>query len=187
MEKTKEKPVVKRESSLKDKAIDIKGKSYVLVADRIVYFNEKYPNGQITTELLTLGDERVALFQAKVYPDAKDQTRFFTGYSEAIKGDGFINKSAHIENAETSAVGRALAMMGIGVIDSVASVDEINKAEVQSKQKDPFNSALTLIDNAKNPEVLEMLAERVRASENFTETQKTKLLSEIAKKSFDEK
>jgi transcriptional regulator NrdR family protein len=39
-----------------------------------------------------------------------------------------VNKTAALENAETSAVGRALAMMGIGVIESIASVDEINKA-----------------------------------------------------------
>ena len=35
--------------TLVDKAIDIKGKKYVLVSDRVMYFNEKYPNGCIQT------------------------------------------------------------------------------------------------------------------------------------------
>jgi len=107
---------------LKDKAIDFKGKKYVLVSDRVLYFNETYPEGSITTELVT-NDEMVVI-KATVKPNEK-QT--FTGYSQATWGEGYINKTSALENAETSAVGRALAFMGIGVIESIASIDEINK------------------------------------------------------------
>lgn len=113
---------------LKDKAIDIKGKQYVLVSDRIIYFNEKYENGSIITALVSKPDADMVVVKAKVTPDAKNPERYFTGYSQATWGDGMVNKTAALENAETSAVGRALAMMGIGVIDSVASADEMNKA-----------------------------------------------------------
>lgn len=113
---------------LKDKAIDIKGKKYVLVSDRIIYFNETYPDGCVRTELVSDPESELVIVKATIQPDQAFH-RSFTGYSQAIKGDGFINKTAALENAETSAVGRALAMMGIGVIDSVASVDEINKAQ----------------------------------------------------------
>ena len=41
---------IRKMTELKDKAIDIKGKAYVLVSDRIIYFNENYPNGSIVTE-----------------------------------------------------------------------------------------------------------------------------------------
>jgi hypothetical protein len=44
----------------------------------------------------------------------------------------FVNKTSALENCETSAVGRALAFMGIGVIDSIASVDEVNKTTYTS-------------------------------------------------------
>ena len=37
------------DKSLKNRAIDIKGKKYVLVSDRVLYFNENYPNGSIQT------------------------------------------------------------------------------------------------------------------------------------------
>ena len=113
--------------SLKDKAILIKGKAYVLVANRIVYFNETYPKGYIQTQLKSENDSFLVIVKAKITPDISQQDRFFTGYSQAKWGEGYINKTSALENAETSAVGRALAMMGIGVIDSIASVDEINK------------------------------------------------------------
>ena len=115
------------DKSLKEKAIDIKGKKYVLVADRVVFFNDNYTNGSIVTEDHSSGEREK--FKAIVTPNLDKPTRFFTAHSQAVWGDGYINKTSATENCETSAVGRALAMMGIGVIDSIASVDEINKAK----------------------------------------------------------
>ena len=120
---------------LTDKAIDIKWKKYVLVSDRVLYFNETYPNGSITTQRIMTEDSWVEVFKAMVTPDCSKPERYFTGYSQAKRWDWFINKTSALENAETSAVGRALAMMWIGVIDSIASLDEINKAENTAKSQ----------------------------------------------------
>lgn len=120
---------------LKDKAINIKGKKYVLVSDRVLYFNETYDKGSIHTELVSPYNSDLIVMKATIYPTASDEFRYFTGYSQAIIGDGMVNKTAALENAETSAVGRALAMMGIGVIESIASVDEINKAQGSTGQR----------------------------------------------------
>ena len=120
---------VRKMTDLTDKAINIKGKQYVLVSSRILTFNAEYPNGSIRTELISEPTAEVVVIKATVLPDFQNAKRYYTGYSQAKWGDGYINKTSALENAETSAVGRALAMMGIGVIDSVASVDEINKAE----------------------------------------------------------
>ncbi len=109
---------------LADKAIDFKGKKYVLVSDRVLYFNDAYKEGSITTELVSTPDAATVIVKATVKPNDK-QT--FTGYSQATWGEGYINKTSALENAETSAVGRALAFMGIGVIESIASLDEIHK------------------------------------------------------------
>jgi len=128
--------------TLQDKAIDIKGKKYVLVSDRIIFFNDNYKNGSITTELISQVESENIVIKATVIPDASNKDRVFTGYSQATKGDGYINKTSALENAETSAVGRALAMLGIGVIDSVASVDEINKTTHQTKANQPAKSIL---------------------------------------------
>lgn len=119
------------DKSLKDRAINIKGKQYVLVSDRILYFNESYPDGSIECELISEPGDKMVVMRAIVTPDAHNPVRAFTGYSQATWGDGMVNKTSALENCETSAVGRALAMMGIGVIDSVASVDEVNKAQTQ--------------------------------------------------------
>jgi len=119
---------VDKPEQLRDKAIDIKGKKYVLVSDRVIYFNDTYPDGSINTELISDPMSDQVIIKATIYPDSS-HSRGFTGYSQAVKGDGMVNKTSALENAETSAVGRALAMMGIGVLDSIASVDEINKAQ----------------------------------------------------------
>lgn len=119
------------DKTLKDKAIQFKGKAYVLVSDRVNYFNEVYPNGSIQTQLISDPTADMVVVKAIVTPDAKEQ-RCFTGYSQAKWSDtsSFVNKTSALENCETSAVGRALAFMGIGVIDSIASVDEIKKASI---------------------------------------------------------
>ena len=114
------------DKSLKNKAIKIKGKDYVLVSDRVLFFNENFTNGAILTKY-ELNDDTY-IVQATVMPDADNPARCFYGTSQAVIGEGMVNKTAALENAETSAVGRALAMMGIGVLDSIASADEMTKA-----------------------------------------------------------
>lgn len=123
------------DKSLKDKAIDIKGKQYVQVVDRIKYFNENYPHGSIETTLLSNPDSDKIVVKATITIRfitnsgiPVETQRHFTGHSQATVGQGMVNKTAALENAETSAVGRALGMMGIGILDSVASVDEMKKA-----------------------------------------------------------
>lgn len=113
--------------------INIKGKEYVQVKDRIIAFNENYPTGSITTDLVSSPDQKLIIIKAVVTPDVAKPERKFTGYSQAIHGGQGVNATAALENAETSAVGRALGMMGIGVLDSVASADEITKAQNKFK------------------------------------------------------
>lgn len=113
--------------------INIKGKEYVPVSERIKYFNEHYENGAIVTDLISDVASEAIVIKATVYPNGDNQNVRFTGYSQATVGDGYINKTSALENAETSAVGRALGMMGIGITDSVASADEIVKATTTEK------------------------------------------------------
>jgi len=123
--------------SLQDKAVSIKGKQYVLVSDRVLFFNETYKEG--STELLSVPEAERVVVRATVFPEGISG-RFFSGHSQAVIGEGMVNKTSALENAETSAVGRALAMMGIGVIESIASVDEMKKAGVTkaTDEDEPF-------------------------------------------------
>lgn len=110
------------------KTVSIKGREYVTVAERVKAFHEMYPNGSIKTELLSTPEASRIVFRCAVTPDEENATRVFTGYASESIGDGFINKTSAMENAETSAVGRSLGFAGLGVTDSIASVDEITKA-----------------------------------------------------------
>lgn len=111
--------------------VSIKGNQYVLVKDRVAYFNEKYPNGMIQTKVEQV-EKGLWVCESIVTPDADFPGRFFTGHSQAREDSSMINKTSAAENCETSAVGRALAMMGIGVIESIASADEVHKAVNQA-------------------------------------------------------
>jgi len=124
--------------SLKEKAISIKGKKYVLVSDRVLFFNENFPNGKIETRLLSETQATMVVIKAKITPDVNEPKRCFFGHSQAKWGQGLVNETAALENAETSAVGRGLAMLGIGVLESIASADEMNKSMAKTPEN-PIN------------------------------------------------
>ena len=115
------------------KTIDLKGKPYVLINERIRYFRETYADGKILTELLSDKDGR-CIFKTEIFIGAE---LVATGHASEKEGDSFINKTSHYENAETSAVGRALAIFGIGVDNSVASYEEVANAIKQQNAPSP--------------------------------------------------
>lgn len=112
---------------------DIKGKAYAEVNQRIKAFRMLYPNGSIVTELLSNLDG-VCIFKATIM--AEDGSVLGTGTAYEKESSSFINKTSYIENCETSAVGRALGMVGIGIDTSVASYEEVQNAINNQKQKD---------------------------------------------------
>ena len=115
--------------------IDIHGKPYVMVKDRVIHFNGEYPNGSIRSKLVDrIGN--IVIFEATVIPDVDKPERYFTGHAEEEIGSSQINKTSALENCETSAIGRALAMMGIGVEESFASGDEVANAVFQQNEQD---------------------------------------------------
>lgn len=103
---------------------DIKGKQYAEVNQRIKVFRMLFPEGFIRTEILAL-DNGVVTMKAEVGYDDKV---LGTGTAQEKESSSFINKTSYIENCETSAVGRALGMMGIGIDTSVASYEEVENA-----------------------------------------------------------
>lgn len=128
---------------------DIKGKQYAEVNQRIKAFRMVYPNGFIKTEMLS-NENGICIFKATIgytmhIADCDDVGNIKTltdkGY---ILGTGtayekenstFINKTSYIENCETSAVGRALAMCGFGIDTSIASKEEVENAIAQQEEE----------------------------------------------------
>ena len=141
--------------------IDLKGSKYTLVKDRIIYFNETYPNGSIVSELISHPEADMVVVKSTVIPDVSNPSRVFVDYSQAKWGDCFVNKTSALENCSTSAVGRALAMMGIGVIDSVASVDEVNKAEASTPYEPnrTGDKSLNVLNQSQRKRIMELCHE----------------------------
>ena len=113
------------------KTIDIKGKEYVMVNERILHFWNNY-EGSIETELLS-NEDGVCIFKATIYN--QDHKILATGHAYEKEGSTFINKTSYIENCETSAVGRALGLLGIGIETSIATAEEVGNAIKQQEQK----------------------------------------------------
>ena len=122
------------------KTLDVKGKEYAEVNQRIKAFRMLYPEGTIETEMLS-NENGVCVFKAYVsIPVFDEEARsqgiklvshkrlLGTGTAYEKENSTFINKTSYIENCETSAVGRALAMCGIGIDTSVASAEEVQNA-----------------------------------------------------------
>tara|TARA_R100000458_G_C8170701_1_gene171305 strand:+ start:37 stop:678 length:642 start_codon:yes stop_codon:yes gene_type:complete len=122
------------------KTINIHGKQYVEVNERIKYFRENYKGWSLTTEILKLEtitiDEKehlICIMKATVLDDAGKVIG--DGIAEETKGSTYINKTSFVENCQTSAWGRALGNLGIGIDSSIASADEINLAIAQKETK----------------------------------------------------
>lgn len=107
------------------KKVEIKGKYYACVAARVAAFRELCPEGSITTEIVGL-DDGVVTMKATITNDAG--RILATGMAQEKESSSFINKTSFIENCETSAVGRALGMLGIGSDEQMASAEEVANA-----------------------------------------------------------
>lgn len=107
------------------RTVSIKGKEYAQVNDRVKAFRKLCPNGTITTEIEEM-DDGVVTMKATV---ADEEGRVLgTGFAQEKETSSYINKTSYIENCETSAVGRALGFVGIGVDGSMCSAEELVNA-----------------------------------------------------------
>ena len=89
--------------------------SYETVDTRIHRFYESNPEGRILTALIEATDE-VAVFRAEVYTDRRDDRPA-------------VNETSHVENCETSAIGRALANLGYSTKGSRPSREEMASSQ----------------------------------------------------------
>ena len=113
-------------------AIPVKGKSYVMVNKRVEAFRAICPDGAITTDIIS-NEGGVVVMKATVM----DETGkiLATGLSYEKEAASSINKTSYIENCETSAVGRALGFLGIGIDGSLASAEEVANALLQQSEE----------------------------------------------------
>ena len=86
---------------------------YEPVASRLDRFLKAHPDARVITDLVHYLSD-IAVFKAELWLDGEI---IATGWAEEIRGQGNVNKTSHLENCETGAVGRALANAGLSGSD----------------------------------------------------------------------
>lgn len=117
--------------------VNIKGKEYKTVAKRVEEFREKYPRFSLINEIVQI-DEKVVIIKSTI----SDETGriLSTGFAEEKRGSSMINKTSALENAETSAIGRALSGLGFGGTE-FASANEVENA-IHQQSRDTTNEVV---------------------------------------------
>lgn len=114
----------------------LSSKDYAMVPERVTAFRKLYPEGFILTEIIS-NDGETVLMQAKAgyYRENGDPVILGTGLAQEVRGRGLVNGTSHIENCETSAVGRALGFMGLGINGGgICSAEELANAITAQNQ-----------------------------------------------------
>lgn len=109
------------------KTVKIKGKEYIEVNERLKYFrtNEKYKDYSLESEVIKLENGVITI--KAIIKDGNGIIKA-TGLAQEKESSSFINKTSFVENCETSAWGRALGNLGIGIDTSIASAEEVENA-----------------------------------------------------------
>lgn len=106
---------------------------YIEVADRIPLFWQEHPDGGIVTEIVRIEGAEV-IVMATLYRSKGDVLA--TGIAREVEGKSPVNRTSHVENAETSAIGRALANAGFTGSAKRASRQEMEKVQRQQADHD---------------------------------------------------
>ena len=127
----------------KFKTTNIKGKDYVEVNQRLLYFRNEptFAGWSIESDLVDLQPDRCCI--KAIIRDADGRIRA-TGHAHEDRTSSMINKTSYVENCETSAFGRALAALGIGIETSIASANEVSMAIAKQENLNDLNDKLGL-------------------------------------------
>ena len=112
--------------------VNIKGKEYVEVKTRVQWFRKNIENGCIETDHVHFDGETI-MCKSRIFIDGK---LVATGMAHEEKNASTINKTSFVEICETSSVGRALGMLGIGIESSVDTAGTIKAAISQQESMD---------------------------------------------------
>ncbi len=110
-------------------SIDVKGKDYVMVPERVKAFRMLFPEGFITTKIISLADGVCVMQSEAGYYENGNKIVLGTGMAFERQESSFINRTSYIENCETSSVGRCLGFIGLGIDGGgICSAEEVLNA-----------------------------------------------------------
>lgn len=154
---------------------------YIEVNQRIKAFRMLYPSGVIETEMLS-NENGICIFRAMI----KDENNklLATGTAYEKEASTFINKTSYIENCETSAVGRALGMLALGIDTNVASAEEVQNAVINQEEPKATPKQIEVLEKYYVGDNLTKLLEanEIKEIKELTMTKASELISVIMKK-----
>lgn len=112
---------------------------YVTVPERIALFFAKYPTGSfqvVDIQPLQLNGQDYLLYIAAAYRTPDDLCPSNGTAWELVPGPTPFTRGSEAQNAETSAIGRAIANLGIGANRSIASAEDIKKSTAEAKARE---------------------------------------------------
>jgi hypothetical protein len=123
--------------------VNIKGKSYVMVNERVKSIRDEDNEYYIDTSIQSISDDQSLVIMKATLSD-KDGNILSSGHAQEDKSDAssMVNSTSHIENCETSAIGRCLGNYGIGIDGSIASAEEVSDAIINQKANEAIAKVL---------------------------------------------
>lgn len=123
--------------------------NYVPVNERLEQFYSDHSEGRVLTTVLEHSAvDGFILMRAEIYRSQDDALPAATGHAFENRSEGYVNKTSYIENCETSAVGRALALMGYEIKRGIASREEMQKVERMTRPTAVPSEKETLLKGA---------------------------------------
>jgi len=108
--------------------------NYATVAERITQFYADHPDGRISTEMIHISESgKQFVVRAKIYASIADDVPVSTGLAEEHFADRGPNETSPLENAETSAIGRALVNWKY----SSSAADRPSREEMEKVNRGP--------------------------------------------------
>ena len=124
---------------------------YITVPQRVAMFYEQHPDGRIVSSepvIVTVDNRTFIQVTTKVYRSPDDAIPCQATAYEPFPGKTPYTRDSEMMNAETSAIGRAIAAAGIAVNRSLASANEVRaRAEDRGEQKTKTRSADSYVND----------------------------------------
>lgn len=120
---------------------------YIDVKTRVLMFYKRHPEGRLTFDFMGImpGNPSMIWGIAKAYRTPDDLTPVTGHAAELAEGKTSFTRGSELQNLETSAIGRAIGMMGIGIDKSMATLDEVQHAKSRQNLSEATVKALNAI------------------------------------------
>jgi hypothetical protein len=150
---------------------------YQTAQERIDLFWQRYPNGRLNIELVSFTPEQV-VFKAEVYLNKDDVDPVTVDYAEERLGSSPVNKTSFVENCSTSAIARAISLLGgefspKGKRPSASEMSKVNRLNEPAPARN-WNQALDNISDIEGLRSLYNEAKQGKASTAILEAIKGK-------------